>query len=472
MKRGVTFPWARTAALATTAVWLFAQPLPASAQTAPDLLVHGLPAGTASDVPLSLSIEDAVSRGLQANLGLLQQQTRERRASADRQTALSNLLPSVGGEMSAVRQKVSLAAFGFTGFPGVEFPTLIGPFNVFDARVSVGGPLLDLSAAAELSEKSAAARAETHSTAFTRQQIVFAVALLYNQSLTADSRLAAIKTQAATAEALDKLAQDQKAAGLVPGIDVVRQDLLLESVKQRVVSAGNDAEKARLRLARAIGLPLGQPFTLAGALTYTPAPPMTVDAAVALAYTQREDLKGASERSNAADASVKAATFSRLPTLRFSAAYGKIGDSVSNLLGTYSAAAVLRVPLFDGGASRARAARATAEFTARKADADDNRTGVYYEVRGALLDLDAADAAVRLAGHGRELADLQLTQARDRFTAGVASSIELSQAQEAVATASDNYFAALFAHVLAKAALARAIGTPEAELTRYLGGNR
>jgi outer membrane protein TolC len=298
------------------------------------------------------------------------------------------------------------------------------------------------------------------------------VALLYNQSLAADSRLAAIQTQAATAEALDHLAQDQKAAGLVAGIDVLRQDVLLESAKQRVVSASNDAEKARLRLARAIGLPLGQQFTLTGALAYSAVPPMTVDAAVAEAYAQREDLKSAEERTKAADAAVRSATFSRLPTIHFNAAYGKIGNSASDVLGTYSAAAVLRVPLFDGSAAKARTLRATADLTARKADLDDEHAGVYYEVRTALLDLGAADAAVQLAGHGRDLANLQLTQARDRFAAGVASTIELAQAQESVATADDNYIATLFAHVVAKAALARALGTPEAALTQYLGGHK
>ena len=458
--------------VALAALLGFAGASRADAQTTPpDLFLHGVPSGAPTAGPIELTIDDAVTRGLKANLALIQQQNRETRAGADKLSALSSLLPSVNGQAGKVRQKVSLAAFGFTGFPGLD-STLIGPFNVVDARVDVSGTLLDLSANAALSEKSALARAETHTTGYTRQQIVFAIALLYYQSLAADSRLAAIKTQAATAEALDHLAQDQKAAGIVAGIDVLRQDVLLESARQRVVMAGNDAEKARLRLARAIGMPIGQQFELTGALAYAAAPPMTVDAAVAQAYSQREDLKGADERTKAADAAVRAATYSRLPTIHFDANYGKIGNSTSDVLGTYSAAAMVRVPLFDGGAARARALRARADVTARKADGDDERAGVYYEVRTALLDLDAADAAVRLASHGRDLANLQLTQARDRFAAGVASTIELTQAQESVATADDNYIALLFSHVVAKAALARALGTPEAALTQYLGGHK
>ena len=251
---------------------------PAAAQTAPDVFLHGVPAGTAQATPLALSVVDAVNRGLSANLALIQQQGRETRAGADQTSALASLLPQVTGTMSALREKVSLAAFGFTGFPGME--TLIGPFNVVDARVSVAGAAFDLASTAEYQAKRAGARAEAHTTAFTRLQIMYAVALLYEQALAMDSRLDAVRSQVATAEALSRLAQDQKAAGVVAGIDVIRQNVAVEAAKQRLVMAANDAEKAHLRLARAIGLPLGQAFTLSNAMTYTAAPTVTFDAAV------------------------------------------------------------------------------------------------------------------------------------------------------------------------------------------------
>lgn len=443
----------------------------AAAQTVPDLFLHGVPTGAVQSTPIPLSLADAVTRGLESNLLLIQQQGRQNRADADKHTAFDALLPTVRGDVSAVRQKVSLAAFGFTGFPGLD-STIIGPFNVVDARLDVSGRLLDLSAAAEVTEKNANARAEAHTTGYTRQQIAFAVALIYDQTLAADSRLESAKQQVATAEALDRLAQDQKSAGLIAGIDVLRQDVLLETAKQRVVTAGNDAQKARLRLARAIGLPLGQSFTLTGTLNYGAIPPMTLDNAVALAYSQREDLKSADERTKAADAAVRAASMLRMPTIHFDAAYGKIGNHVDDTLGTYSAAAVLRIPLFNGSDARAKTERARVDLTSRKADADDEHAGAYYEVRAALLDLEAADAAVRLASHARELANLQLTQARDRFSAGVANTIELAQAQESVAAAEDNYIATLYAHVVAKGAFARAVGTPEGTLAQYLGGQK
>ena len=73
---------------------------------------------------------------------------------------------------------------------------------------------------------------------------------------------------------------------------------------------------------------------------------------------------------------------------------------------------------------------------------------------------------------GGSLAGQELEQARDRFAAGVASNIEVSQAQDAVASASENYISALYAHNLAKAMLARAVGTAEESVMTFLGGSK
>src|SRR4051812_10144910 len=96
---------------------------------APGTAVYGgVPSGTASADPLPLGLRDAVERGLQHNLALILAEQGIRHARGARWEALSELLPHLSGHAGATRQKISLEAFGFSGFPG--FPTLIGPFNV------------------------------------------------------------------------------------------------------------------------------------------------------------------------------------------------------------------------------------------------------------------------------------------------------------------------------------------------------
>mgnify|MGYP003347160352 CR=1 FL=1 len=79
---------------------------------------------------------------------------------------------------------------------------------------------------------------------------------------------------------------------------------------------------------------------------------------------------------------------------------------------------------------------------------------------------------VAVATRSRDLAAQQLTQARDRFAAGVANNVEVVQAQEAVAASSEQYISAFYAYNSAKALLARDLGEAEAMAFQLLGGGR
>ena len=114
--------------------------------------------------------------------------------------------------------------------------------------------------------------------------------------------------------------------------------------------------------------------------------------------------------------------------------------------------------------------QATADRNIRKAEFDDLRSQIYYDVRAAFLDLQATSEELQAATRGRDLSALQLTQARDRFAAGVANNIEVIQAQEAVALANEQYIDAVFGYNLSKAVLGRALGTVEEAIAKYLGG--
>jgi outer membrane protein TolC len=75
---------------------------------------------------------------------------------------------------------------------------------------------------------------------------------------------------------------------------------------------------------------------------------------------------------------------------------------------------------------------------------------------------------VAVARDNLELANQTLVQARDRFSAGVSDTVEVVQAQESIATANDTLISALFAHNVAKVALARALGGAEQGIQKLL----
>lgn len=435
----------------------------------------GVPTGTATHEVVTITVFDAIVRALQHNLGVLLAEDAVGRARGERWKMLSELLPNVYGRITETRQKINLQAFGFgsAGLPSLPgFPNVIGPFNIFDARVFLSQSVVDLAALND-------ARAETHNVEAARLMSVSArdfvinvAGTLYIRALGSRARAESARAQQQTAQALYDQALNLKQNGLVAGIDVLRAEVQLSTETQRATVSANEFEKAKLQLAHAIGLPLGQDFALDANLPQLPASDLTIDSAIELAYRTRPDYQAALERVRAAEATRRAVASSLLPSVRVNADYGDIGLSVSDAQFTYAVSGVVSIPIFQGGRFRAKLVEADADLRQRRAEAEDLKASIYYEVRTAFLDLDATAQQLKTATRARDLAAQQLVQARDRFAAGVASNIEVVQAQEAVAIASEQFISAQYGYDLAKGGLLRGIGTGQAVLRKLLGGGR
>ena len=430
----------------------------------------GVPSGPATSGEIHLTVVDAINRALEHNLGLLNAEEGVTRARGSRWTALSDLLPNVSGRVAENRQKINLAAFGFPLPPGT--PSLVGPFNVFDARVNLSQSVFDLRAIN-------AAKAETHNLEAAkltvrgaRDLVVLVSANLYLQTLAADARVHSARAQLETAQAVFEQAQHLKEAGMVAGIEVLRAEVQLGAERQRATAAQNDFEKTKLQLARVVGLAPGQTFSLDEGIPFVPFPQLALDDALQRAYAQRPDYLAAQQRLSAAEASRKAAVSEFLPSVRVNADYGRIGLTAGDAEATYSVSGALNIPIFNGGRSRGHLLQADADLRQRKAELDDLKSAIDFDVRSAFFDLKASTEQLEVATRSRELAAQQLTQARDRFAAGVASNLEVVQAQEAVAASSEQYIGALYSANVAKAVLARDLGEAEDMARQVLGGVR
>jgi len=132
----------------------------------------------------------------------------------------------------------------------------------------------------------------------------------------------------------------------------------------------------------------------------------------------------------------------------------------------------VNVPLYTGGRIKADVQQAETTLKQRQSELADARGRVEGEVRTALIELETAVNQLKVAATNRDYARETLTEARDRFEAGVATTVEVVQAQEQVATAEADYVSTLFSYNLAKLTLARATGDAENGLPELLGGNR
>jgi outer membrane protein TolC len=280
----------------------------------------------------------------------------------------------------------------------------------------------------------------------------------------------AVQAQLTTAETLYRQALDQKNAGVAPAIDVLRAQVEMQSQQTRLVVAKNNLDTEKLQLARAIGLPVAQTFTLAQKIPFTPAPPLTLEEAIGRALHDRPDYAQVLTQVRAAEYLQRAANNERLPTLEFNGDYGVIGRNLSNAHGTFDVSAAVRVPIFQGGRIKGEIIQADADLKQRKAEAEDMRGRIEYQVRVAFLDLTAAAEQVRVAQSTLDLANQTLAQAQDRFRAGVTNNVEVVQAQEAVANSNDVLIASTLQFNLAKLELARSLGVAERATKEFLGG--
>jgi outer membrane protein TolC len=441
----------------------------------PGTFLGGVPTGQLTDAVEKISVVNAISRALEHNLGVLTAEQNLGRAEGARTRLLSELLPNINGRVGETRQTINLAAFGFSGGPGSPFgdiPSIVGPFNVFDARIVLSQTVLDFGALN-------GTRAEAHNVAAARltfksarDYVIHVAGNLFVQVLAASARADAARAQQETAQTLYQQALDLKQNGLIAGIDVVRAEVQLSTQTQRATIAVNDFEKTKLQLARVIGLPLGQRFELDPALPGLPTPDISIDDAVALGYKTRPDYQAALERVSAAEATRRSIIGDALPSVRVNADYGAIGLSPADARSTFAVTGAVNVPIFQGGRTRGRLLEADADIRNRRAEAEDLKAAIYYEVRAAFLDLDATARQLALAVKSRDLANEQLTQARDRFAAGVANNVEVVQAQDAVAIATEQFISAQYGYDLAKGALIRGTGTSEEMLRQILGGSR
>jgi len=421
--------------------------------------------GPPTDQPMSLSLDQALKLGLRYNLGGITAEQASQRAKGERIVARSALYPDISGGLRENVQQIDLASFGFKfKFPpnlGVNLPTIVGPFNYIDLRAYLKQRIADVQSVRNYQSSREAQKAAEFSAADAREVVVYVVTAAYLQVLAQSARVDSAKVQVDSAQAIFQQASDRFSAGLSAKIDMTRSQVELQTQQQRLTAEQADYEKDKIAFARLIGLSSAQAVTLTDKMLYAPLDNITLDQAVALASQNRADLKAADAQVRAAELSRKAAVAEHYPTLGVVADYGVIGINPANSHGTFDVSAQLLFPIWAGGHTHGDIVEAEATLKRRRAEYENIRARVEADVRNAYLDLNAAAEQVRVAQSRRELARDELTQSTDRFSSGVADTVEVTQAQEVVASAESDYIANLNAHNLAKASVARATGQAE-----------
>ncbi len=443
-------------------------PFQATQQAAPSTSYQGsVVEDKATAEVLQLTLDDAIQRGLKHNLGVILTGQNQRSASGQRLQQLQGLLPTVDASIKEAVQETNLQAEGLR-IPG--FPAIIGPYGYTDARASLSWSLLNISSLKNYLASKHNFQGSQLSLQDARDLVVLTVGNAYLTCIADAAQIESTQAQVATSKvSLDQAVANHQ-AGTAPLLDELRARVDYQTQEQSLISIQNQYEKDKIALARAIGLPLEQKFSLTDQAPYAALDNLDPDQLGAQALGARSDLKALGEQVEGSKDAKSAATAERYPTIDFQGDYGAIGVNLRHSHGTGNAEGTLTVPLFEEGQLRGDARIAQSALDQKLAQLSDLKGQIAADVRDAILDIQSAQKRVEVAHSNVELAAEALSEAQQRYAAGVSDNLAVSQAQQSVAQANDQYVGSLYQHNVAKLSLARALGLADQNYKRYVGG--
>jgi outer membrane protein TolC len=419
-----------------------------------------------ADSTLRLTLGDAVRIAARQNAQVGSARSRLGAAQARVTQRRADLLPT----FSLAARQTGTTLNSAAAFP-IDFPSaagqpelfdpqgsILGPLNVVDARAHVTQTLLDAGAITRLRGARTSVQAADADVANASDVAASLAANAYLTVLRADAVYGARLADSTLAAELLGIAQDQLRAGTGVALDVTRARSQLTGARAQLIVARNDRDRTRVELARALGMPLVR-LVLADSLVALPsAGDATEPATLAAAMRGRSDLRSLALQAQAARQQAAAIRSERLPTIGLFADEGQAYRLGRSSLPTYDWGVQLSLPVFDGFRREGRAEEQLAVAHDLEIRERDLRTQVQADVRIAILNLTSSTESVAAARERLQLAEQEVSQARERFQAGVAGNADVITASLTLNTARTQYVDALTSYQAARVALARARG--------------
>jgi outer membrane protein len=413
-------------------------------------------AARAADAPAPLGLREAIAAAVSSRLDAVVAGEQASQARSRSLQAVSGLLPQLTASLSETRTfKENLASQGLS-FPG--FPSMLGPFNTFDARARLTQKLFDWGAWRRSQSGSAAARAAGDEEKAVREQVASAAALSYLEAVRAQRAVAAASADKDVADSLLSLARDRKEQGAATGVDVVRAQARAADADAALLRARIGETEAQLLLKRVVGWPLGLELKLTDDFTAASSSAPALEASLTAAFAGRAELAAAEERFRSETLAAKAAFGDRAPTIVVTGDYARSGTVPADSRPVGDVGGALVLPVFSGGLLKGRQDEAESRARAARAELADVRQQVELDVRTALERLSESSEEERASELSLSLAVRELAMAQDRYAAGVGASVDVIEAQAELARARSAQVSALARYHSSRVNYAAAIG--------------
>jgi outer membrane protein len=430
--------------------------------------VASAPVGAQQTPVISLTLGGAAR--LAARQSALAQGARLRADEADARVRQrkADLLPTVSSYVQEAGRTFNTSTLGidFPAPPGQ--PPLFdpkgqveGPVNTLDVRGRVQQNLLDFGALGRVRSARAAARSSDADADAIAEQAATIATNAYVRAMRADADFYARRADTLLATELLAIARAQLQAGTGVALDVTRAQSQLASTRASLIGSRTARDHAHLDLLRALALPVGTDVILEDSLSNTIGADVVPDeqTLVAAALHNRPDIVAEEQRVRAAQQGLSAIKAERLPTLGLVADDGVIGKNGAKMLNTYTWGLQVTLPIFDGFKREARVQEQQSVVKEAQIRQHDLEQQAQADVRGALLDLAGAREQLDAARERLRFAEQEVSQARERFNAGVAGNADVVNASLALTASRTLVNDAETAYQLARVSLARATGS-------------
>jgi outer membrane protein len=419
------------------------------------------------NTPLRLTLRDAVQLALKQNPQVQVANLNVAQSQQDQTIARAGLLPQASFQAYEQTRRLAVAPlFGLQHFPGLPFPGHLGPYQVDQAGPNFSVPIFDLTLWRHWQASKEGVSTSRAQSQGVREQIAMLVVSQYLGSLRAAADVKAAQSRVDLAQALYDQASDLQKNGVGTGIDTLRANVELQNERQRLIEAQTQFQTSLYGLAQLLNVDPHREISLTDQLSFFDTPTIEVDRSLEAAYANRPEMKALLHAQRQVELEKQQAAESRYPALTFDGFWAEQGLTPATSIPTYTYDFNLNVPLFTGGRIGAQRARAGLELRKVSEREQEQRNEIALQVKTAIAQMAAARSEVDVANQAVGLANEEVTQARDRFQAGVANNIEVITAQDALARANDNQIVALNRYNQARADLARATGQMEAVYAR------
>jgi outer membrane protein len=281
--------------------------------------------------------------------------------------------------------------------------------------------------------------------------------------LRADKSIGVAKSSIESLESQLEVEKSFYNVGRIPINDLLKAEVKLSNARYRYIKAQNDAMIARVSFNKLLSRPVDESFEIQDILIYVPEN-TDYEASLEKALKARPEIKALELSGDQLDQLLKHAKSRYYPDVTFSSSYLKAGDtptvSGSNyqLPNQWRASIGVSITLWDWGRTKSSVNQIENQKKQLTNTVMDLGETIRVGLKKSIINLKEAEEKIPTATKAVEQAEENLRVNELRYKAQMTTATEVLDAQQLLDEARENYYNAIYDHILAKAVLLRAMG--------------